>query len=337
MRLTIPKPLDMHVHFRQEPMTSQIVPYTACDFSRALVMPNTKPAIQTPHQVVGYRQMIMASVPEETSFLPLMTFEIRPDTDPALIAPLQLAGVVAGKGYPKGMTTNAEHGIEDYFALFRVLAEMQRLDMVSCWHGEKPGSGIDGLKREEAFLQTLWYIVRTFPRLRIVLEHITTAAAVQAVLEMPETVAATITVHHLLLTHDDVGGDRMRPHHYCKPVAKFAADRDAVRMAALSGCPKFFFGSDSAPHLTYTKECGEPCAGIFTAPVALPLLAQIFEQYHALDRLQRFVHDNAVAFYRLSPSVPTLTLAKSSFEVPPEIAGAVPFFAGQRIDWCVEA
>lgn len=336
MRITIPKPLDMHVHFRQEPMTSQVVPYTACDFSRALVMPNTKPAIQAPHQVVGYRRMIIAAVPEGTAFEPLMTFEIRPDTDPGSIAVLQPL-VVAGKIYPKGMTTNAEHGVADYFALYAVLSEMQRLDLVLCLHGEKPGSGIDGLKREEAFLQILWYIVRTFPRLRIVLEHITTAAAVQTVLEMPETVAATITVHHLFLTHDDVGGDRMRPHHYCKPVAKYAADLAALIEAAISGCPKFLFGSDSAPHLTHTKECSEPCAGIFTAPVALPLLAKIFERHHAIDRLRRFVHDNAVAFYRLSPSVPTLTLAKSSFEVPLEMAGVVPFFAGQRIDWCVEA
>lgn len=337
MRITIPKPLDMHVHFRQYQMLERIVPYTACGFAKALVMPNIRPAVQLPHQIVAYRSMIIAAIPEGTNFEPLLTFEIRPDTDPALVAPLQQVGVVAGKVYPKGVTTNAEHGVEDYFALHVVLSEMERLNMVLCLHGEKPGAGIDGLKREEAFLQTLWYIVRTFPRLRIVLEHITTMAAIQAVLQMPETVAATITVHHLFLTHDDVGGDRMRPHNYCKPVAKFQADRDVLIEAAVSGCPKFFFGSDSAPHLTNAKECSEPCAGIFTAPVALALLAEVFERHNALDRLQRFVHDNAAAFYQLSPSPSTLTLVKVPFEVPPKIAGVVPFFAGERLNWCVEA
>lgn len=340
MNLTIPKPLDMHVHLREGDLLRMTVPRTARYFSKALIMPNLTLPIRTAKDVSLYRQEIMVAASPSSDFEPLMTFKILPDTDPSTLKGLKGAGAVAGKVYPKGLTTNAEDGVEDYFALHPVFTEMQKLGLVLCLHGEKPGKNIDGLNREHAFLRTLFYLARTFPKLRIVLEHITTAAAVDAVLHLPDTVAATITVHHLLLTHDDVGGDHMQPHHYCKPVAKFASDRDALVEAAVSGCPKFFFGSDSAPHLRGRKECSECCAGIFTAPIALPLLASVFKQNGALDRLRMFAHDAALRFYGLyekpPPHAVTIMLKDEPIRVPEEIGGVVPFCAGQWLAWSVE-
>lgn len=335
--------VDMHVHFRDyrgdsdnPPLLSKIAPYTARQFSKALVMPNLTPPIRTAEDVIDYRRAIMAAVDGDRDFEPLMTFKILPDTHAGSLESLKRAGAVAGKVYPKGLTTNTEDGVEDFFALYDVFAEMQSLDLVLSLHGEMPGVHIEGLNREQAFLRILFLLARTFPKLRIVMEHITTEAAVEAVLQLPDTVAATITVHHLLLTHDDVGGDRMRPHHYCKPVAKFAADRDALIQAAISGCTKFFFGSDSAPHPMDRKECAECCAGIFSAPVALPLLTQTFEEHNALPRLKKFVHDNAAEFYGLSPARSTVTLVKRPWRVPDEMDGFVPFMAGQVLEWDVE-
>lgn len=339
MTLSLPKPFDMHVHLRQDDLLRRMAPWTARYFAKALVMPNLTPPVCTANAVALYRQEIIVAVGSASGFEPLMTFKILPDTNPSTLEGLQRAGAVAGKVYPKGLTTNAEDGVEDYFALYPVFSMMQKLGLVLCLHGEKPGAGIEGFDRERAFLRTLFYLARTFPTLRIVMEHLTTAAAVEGVLQLPGTVAATITVHHLLLTHDDVGGDRMRPHHYCKPVAKRVTDRDALVEAAISGCPKFFFGSDSAPHPRHRKECSECCAGIFTAPVALPLLAEIFERQNALDRLQLFVHDNALRFYGLSealrPDRPTLTLVRQPRVVPEEIDDVVPFYAGQQLSWSV--
>lgn len=339
MNITVPKPLDMHVHLRQDDLLRTVAPWTARYFSKALIMPNLTPPVCSANDVALYRQEIIVAAGSDSGFEPLMSFKILPDTKPAGLESLQRAGAIAGKIYPKGLTTNAEDGVEDFFSLHRVFARMQELRLVLCLHGEKPGANIEGLDRERAFLRTLFYLACTFPQLRMVMEHITTAAAVDAILQLPDTVAATITVHHLMLTHDDVGGDRMRPHHYCKPVAKFAADRDALVEAAISGCPKFFFGSDSAPHPKDHKECSECCAGIFTAPVALPLLAEIFERNGALDRLQMFVHSAAMRFYGLSeipPSRrPTITLVRQPMSVPEEIDGIVPFCAGKQLSWSV--
>ncbi len=332
--LSIPKPLDMHVHLRQGELLKTVTPFTAKHFSRALVMPNLTPPICTPAALVSYREEILVACPPHPEFEPLMTFKILPGTNPKDLEALKEAGAIAGKVYPKGLTTNAEDGVEDYFSLGPVFAVMEKLGLVLCLHGEKPGN-IESLDREAAFLRTLFYIARSFPKLRIVLEHITTAAAVEAVLQLPDTVAATITVHHLLLTIDDVGGDRMRPHNYCKPVAKRRADRDALVEAAISGCPKFFFGSDSAPHPRDRKECSECCAGVFTAPIALPLLAQIFEQHQALDRLESFVHTAAVKFYGLSVYRYTVLLSKKTYRVSEHIANLVPFMAGKWLEWSV--
>jgi dihydroorotase len=333
--LIIVKPFDMHVHLRQGELLSCVTPFTAQHFSRALVMPNLKPPICTPEALKKYREEILVAAGSRAEFEPLMTFKIMPGMSPEYLLALKEAGAIAGKVYPKGLTTNAEDGVEDYFALWSVFSKMQELGLVLCLHGEKPGANIEGLDREKAFLRTLFFMARTFPNLHIVLEHITTEAAVEAVLQLPNNVAATITVHHLLLTHDDVGGDRMRPHNYCKPVAKRSSDRAALIEAAISGCPKFFFGSDSAPHTRETKECSECCAGIFTAPVALPLLAQIFDQHNALPRLETFVHHAAGKFYGLKTSACALRLVKERWNIPRQFGNIVPFMAGERLEWMV--
>lgn len=334
------RPVDAHLHVRQGDLLRMVAPITAQYFSYAVIMPNTQPAISTPEDVQQYRAEIVRTTGDFKKFIPLMTFKILPAFDPRLAIGMNYAGAVAGKVYPKGLTTNAEDGVDDFFALFPVFEAMQNYGLVLCLHGEMPGNHIEGLDRERAFLRTLSLIARTFPRLKIVLEHITTDAAVETVLQLPNNVSATITVHHLLLTHDDVGADRMRPHNFCKPVAKARADRDALIYAATSGCPKFFFGSDSAPHSADRKESAECCAGCFTAPVCLPLLAEIFERHNALDRLEKFVIWSAATFYRLSFPMEnqrqTLTLVKKPMKVPDRIGPVVPFWAGQEISWSVE-
>jgi dihydroorotase len=341
--ITIRKPYDMHVHLRDGEMLRIVAPITARYFHRALVMPNLKPPVCDANNVGWYRQEIISAAGSGSNFEPLMTFKIMPDTDPRSIASLaKLKCLVAGKVYPKGLTTNADDGVEDFFALREVFKAMERHKLVLCLHGEMSGKHIIGRRREEEFLLILRFLARTYPNLRIVLEHITTAAAVEAVLSLSDNVAATITVHHLLLTHDDVGGDRLCPNNFCKPIAKDPKDRAALIQAAISGCPKFFFGSDSAPHPKEGKQrLYDCCAGIFTAPVAVPLLAEIFEQHGALheDRLELFLCDFAMAFYRLpgetGDSPPLLRLVREPWRVPAEIDGIVPFWANQEISWQV--
>lgn len=339
------KACDMHVHFRQGDMLTKVAPLTAQHFARALLMPNTTPPIRTAADARRYKREVMDACSQYKGFEPLMTFKILPDTTPEMVRDFlpslgQIPIAVAGKVYPKGLTTNAQDGVEDYFELFPVFEVMQELGLILCLHGEKPGKYIEGLDRERAFLGTLKFIVATFPDLKIVMEHITTDAAVNTVLDMPSNVAATITVHHLLLTYDEVGVDKMRPHNYCKPVAKRAADRDALVEAAISGCPKFMFGSDSAPHPQHKKECSECCAGVFTAPIALPLLAEIFEQHNALDRLANFAGRFAWRFYEilefLDKPAKQVTLVKEPMVVPEKYGDVVPFKSGETISWNVK-
>ena len=337
--ITIAKPYDMHVHLREGAVLRTVAKYTAEDFYRALVMPNLTRPIRTAEDVVRYKQEIMAAVGPERNFEPLMTFKIFPDTDPHTIK--ALAGcATAGKIYPKGLTHNAHDGVDDFFALRKVYHAMEEHDLVLCLHGEMPGKNIKGRQREQKFLPILEFLVSTYPNLRIVLEHITTKAAVETVVRLPPTVAATITVHHLLLTADDVGGDRLCPNNFCKPIAKDPQDRAMLIQAAISGCPKFFFGSDSAPHLQEGKQrLYDCCAGIFTAPVALPLLAEIFERENALDRLELFVREFGRRFYRVAEPVANppakLRLTKETWTVPSDIGGVVPFWIGTPITWKV--
>jgi len=341
-QFTIPKLWDMHVHLRDGEMLKAITPFTARHFYRAVVMPNLTPPVRAAADVSAYYERIMNAAGPDSNFNPLMTFKIMPDTEPKSIESLAaLDYLVAGKVYPKNLTTNAQDGVDDFLALRDVYLAMQKNNLVLCLHGEMPGDHIMGRNREQEFLRILWFLARTYPDLRIVMEHITTAAAVDAILDLPDNVAATITVHHLLLTHDDVGGDRLCPNNFCKPIAKDPADREALIQAATSGCPKFFFGSDSAPHPKEGKQrLYDCCAGIFTSPVALGLLADIFEKSNALDRFEMFVRNFGAQFYGISEPLEDpprkLRFIKHPWLVPDEFAGIVPFWTKQTINWKVE-
>lgn len=341
MRLTLPKPCDMHVHLREGDLLKLVARFTARHYSRALIMPNLKVAITLPQLLTRYREEILATTSADyPNFEPLMSFEIREDTDPVLIPHFKEVGAVAGKVYPHLLTTNAYHGVRNYHMLWPVFAAMQQYDLVLCFHGEQPGLPLDGrqaLIAESVFIEeTLLPVAHDFPNLRIVLEHISTQLATQVVPQL-SSVVATITAHHLVLNHDHVGGYRMCPNNFCKPSAKMEEDRLALVAAATSGNPKFFFGSDSASHPREGKaRLYDCCAGCFTSPMALPLLAHVFDEAGALGQLQAFVHDNARAFYRLTPSAKTIVLKKKLMTIPQEIEGIVPFMAGELLPWSVQ-
>lgn len=336
MQIQIRKPDDFHIHLRQGLMLVAILIYSIKWIARAIIMPNTAPAILTGKDAARYRQEINDTAAKQgiKDFRALMTIQITPQTTPAMIYEADGYGVIAGKMYAKGMTTNSEDGVEDFMALASVYEAMARVGMKLLIHGELPG--VFCLDREEAFLATLVKIAYGFPALQIVLEHVTTAAAVRTVTELPANVAATITVHHLYLTLDDVVGGKLQPHHFCKPLAKRDEDRAALIEAATSGNPKFFFGSDSAPHARDTKECSSGCAGIFAPPeVTFPLLASLFQKHGKLERLEPFVSEFGAHFYGLPLNDSYITLTEKSWVVPDEYAGVVPFMAGETLAWSI--
>ena len=328
------RPDDFHLHLREARMLNVVSSYLR-PFGRALVMPNTNPPILDAGNVRRYRNNILkASHPY--SFEPLMTIQIVEGTRPGTVFEAKEAGAVAGKVYPRGMTTNSENGVLNYRAIYPALEAMQKCGMRACFHGESPDPDVFCLDRETRFLKILKEIAHVFPGLKIVLEHVTTAKAVECVTELPGNVAATITVHHLFLTLDDVVGGKLHPHHFCKPVAKRPEDRAALREAAMSGNPKFFFGSDSAPHLRQDKECASGCAGVFTVPVALSLLVEFFERYGTLNRLEDFCSSFGADFYGVPRSQETIRLVRDKWVVPQTYNGIVPFRAGEEIAWRVE-
>lgn len=336
-KITIRKPDDFHVHLRQEESLRIVVPYTAAYFQRALVMPNIKPPVCDILAARSYRKEILDAAHRGgyDEFEPLMTIKIVDGMNPKTVNLTHTVGVVAGKAYPVGATTNSEEGVSNFRHphMRDVFEEMEASGMVLCVHGEMPLA--PSLERETRFLCELEWLAAHFPMLKIVWEHITTRKAVEAVCSLPSTVAATITAHHLFLTLDDVIGGKLNPHHFCKPIAKTADDRAAVREAALSGNPKFFFGSDSAPHLKENKECGAGEAGIFTAPVALSLLATCFERENSLSRLENFVSRYGAEFYGLPLNKGTIMLIKDSWKVPRIYGNIVPFKAGETLQWKV--
>ncbi len=325
MELTIIKPDDFHLHLRQGELMKDLVREAAKSFARVLVMPNLTPPVVSPDEVQNYESDLKA-VGTDLQFL--MTFKITEKTLPRMIPDLKKAGAVAGKLYPAGVTTNAEDGVADLEMAFPVFAAMQESELVLCLHGEMPGS--DEMRAEEDFMPMLRKIHRNFPRLRITLEHVSSKAGVEAVLSLPATVAATITVHHPLLTAEKVKGN---PNLYCKPVCKTESDRKAVMEAMVSGNPKFFFGSDSAPHLKTKKEGDHPASGIYSTPVALPLLAEIFEKNNCRDRLETFTSHFGADFYQLPRNTKKITLRKEHWVVQEEQFGVVPFEEGKRMYW----
>ncbi|KAJ3057377.1 hypothetical protein HK097_008472 [Rhizophlyctis rosea] len=310
--------------------------------STALVMPNLKPTISNTDQALAYKAELQALAPE-VQFL--MTLYLNPDLTPAEIEKAAKAGVVGVKSYPRGVTTNSEGGIEDYRIYYPVFEAMQKHNMILNLHGEipsDPDNDICVLNAEERFLSHLKQLHTDFPTLRIVLEHATTKAAVEAVKSLGDTVGCTITVHHLQLIVDDWAG---QCHHFCKPVAKYPHDRAALRQVIKDGHPRFFLGTDSAPHPRHLKENASSCAGVFTGSHVLPYLATILESFGALDRLQSFACENGRRFYQLgerSATAGQVTLQRTEFTVPEELEyvddeGAeraiVPFMAGKKLTW----
>lgn len=326
--LQLPLPDDFHVHLRQGALLESYAKTVAAEFGRILVMPNTTPPIDSAQKIEAYRAQIHSAAP---GLEPLMTFKLNPRISASDLQQMKQAGAIAGKYYPAGVTTNSEDGISEFESIFPVISEMEKLNLVLCIHGEEPSAFC--LDREPAFIRRVERLAAEFPNLRIVFEHLSTRAAVEAVLKMPQNVAATITAHHLLHTLDDVVGGALKPHHFCKPLPKRPEDREALRGAAFSGNPKFFFGSDSAPHAKSQKECCCGAAGVYTAPVAIPVLIQIFEEAGHMDKLPDFIGGFGADFYRIPRQTQKALYAKEPWTVPETVDGAVPLFAGQELSW----
>ncbi|MDX1374696.1 MAG: dihydroorotase [Burkholderiales bacterium] len=337
--LTIRRPDDWHLHLRDGEAMAAVLPDSARRFARAIVMPNLKPAIRTTHQALGYRERILAALPDGMSFEPLMTLYLTEDTPPEEIARAKLSGRVFGvKLYPAGATTHSDEGVTRISRCFHTLERMQELGVPLLVHGEVTDPEVDVFDRERAFIeQVLGPLVDRFPGLKIVLEHITTRDAVQYVEITGERIAATITAHHLLMNRNALFLGGIRPHHYCLPVLKREEHREALVEAATSGNPKFFLGTDSAPHARDAKEAGCGCAGIYTAHAALELYAIAFEEAGALDRLEGFASLHGAQFYGLPLNEERVTLVREPWEVPEQLAfgaGAlVPLRAGERLPW----
>jgi len=338
-RLVLTRPDDWHLHLRDGEMLAAVLPDTAQRFARAIVMPNLQPPVTTVEQARAYRDRILAALPPGMRFEPLMTLYLTDNTSPAEIARARASGFVqALKYYPAGATTNSENGVTDLKRISAVLAMMEQHDVPLLLHGEVTDAAIDIFDREAVFIERhLAPLVRTFPGLRIVLEHITTRSAAQFVSEAPGNVVATITAHHLLLNRNALFAGGLRPHHYCLPVLKREVHRQALLAVATGGDPKFFLGTDSAPHLRHAKESACGCAGIYTAHAAIELYAEAFEQAGALDRLEAFASFHGADFYRLPRNTETLVLERKAWTVSEMINGGgemiVPFRAGQTVAW----
>jgi len=329
---TLLMPLDMHLHLRDGVMLENIAPLTAYSFSGALIMPNLVPPVDTKEALLAYRERIMAAVPNDY-FEPYMTLFYK-NYDKKFLADVA-EEITALKLYPAGITTNSEGGVSsfDIEEMRETLEAMSELGIPLCVHGETDGFVMD---REAEFMSIYELLAQNFPDLKIIMEHITTKDAVDMLDKYPN-LYATITVHHLLLTLDDVIGGMMMPHHFCKPIAKRPEDLDALLDVALNAHPKVMFGSDSAPHPKHKKEACGCAAGVFTAPIALQLLCEIFEQFDKLDNLQTFVSDNAQGIYGICPEFKEVTLEKRPFVVPAEYSNVVPLYAGETLSWAIES
>ena len=340
--LTIPRPDDWHLHLRDGAAMRAVVGLTAAVFGRAIVMPNLRPPIETVAQAEAYRARILEALPSGSGFEPLMTLYLTPRTTPEEVARAAASPHVhAIKLYPAGATTNADAGVADLRAIEPVLAAMEAHDVPLLVHGESIDPGVDVFDREAVFVEReLGPLCERFGRLRVVLEHITTAEALAFVLAAPPTVAATVTPQHLLLDRNALFAGGLRPHHWCLPVLKRARHREALLQAVASGTSKLFLGTDSAPHEVGTKEAACGCAGIFSAPLALPLYAEALESVGALDALEGFASRHGPAFYRLPVASERVTLRREPWEVPagyPFGEGrVVPMRAGATVEWRIE-
>ncbi len=327
-------PLDMHLHLRDGEMLENIATCSAKTFSGAIIMPNLVPPVSTKEEVIAYKQRIMDAVGDE-KFTPYMTLFFKPSYDKAFLNSVKDV-ITAIKLYPAGITTNSEGGVSgfDVEELRPALEAMSELNIPLCVHGETNGFVMD---REAEFVSIYEKLASAFPKLKIIMEHITTKQSVEA-LDKFENLYATITLHHLIITLDDVAGGMLKPHLFCKPIAKRPEDRNALLKVALEAHPKVMFGSDSAPHPKHAKEACGCAAGVFTAPIALQVLAELFENAQApLENLQAFVSSNAQKIYGLTPLTKTVTLEKKSFHVPSDYNGVVPMYADETIAYSIKA
>jgi dihydroorotase len=335
--LTLRRPDDWHVHLRDGDMLKAVTPWTARQFARAIVMPNLTPPVTTVEAAQAYRERIRAAA--GPGFTPLMTCYLTDDLEPEEVRRGHEAGVwVAAKLYPAHATTNSAFGVTDVRNIHRVLETMERIGMPLLVHGEVTDTAVDIFDREKAFIDRVFVpLLRDFPGLKAVFEHITTADAVDFVLSEGPNLAATVTPHHLHINRNAVFAGGLRPHAYCLPVAKRETHRLAVRRAATSGSPKFFLGTDSAPHAIEAKESACGCAGIFNAPFALESYAAAFEEEGALDKLEAFASEHGPLFYGLPLNEGTVTLEKAPTKVPDRLPAAgshlVPFHAGETLRW----
>ena len=338
-RLVIRRPDDWHVHLRDGDMLYAVARHTARSFARAIVMPNLDPPVTSVAAAEAYRARILAALPCHPDFTPLMTLYLTDAADPAEIERGFAAGVfTAAKLYPAHATTNSAHGVTDIRNIIPALERMQEIGMPLLVHGEVTDPEVDIFDREKVFIERVFSrLLRDFPELRIVFEHITTAEAADFVTTAGPYIAATVTPQHLVINRNAIFAGGLRPHAYCLPVAKREAHRQAIRRAATSGSAKFFLGTDSAPHAVSAKQSACGCAGIFNAPFALESYAQVFEEEGALDRLEAFASENGPNFYRLPLNQGTVTLERAEVEVPERLPAAgtsvVPFHAGETLRW----
>ena len=332
MTHTLISPLDMHLHLRDEAMLATVAPLSAHTFSAGIIMPNLVPPITTIEAANAYKERILKASGSHT-FDPLMTLFFRADYSRAFLEEAS-SYIKALKLYPSGITTNSEGGVAsmDIETLRPTLETMSDLGLVLCVHGETNGFVMD---REKEFGSIYESLAAAFPKLTIVMEHITTKESV-ALLDKYDNLYASITLHHLLITLDDVAGGMLKPHLFCKPIAKRYEDRDALLLVALKAHPKVMFGSDSAPHPLHAKECCGCAAGVFTAPIALQALVELFESHNALANLQAFISDNAQKIYNYTPPHKEVILEKTPFTVPSSYENVVPMFANETLTWSIK-
>lgn len=337
--LTLIRPDDWHLHLRDGAALAAVLPDTARQMGRAIIMPNLKPPVTTVEAAAAYRERILAALPAGSRFEPLMTLYLTDNTSAEEVRKARASGFVHGiKLYPAGATTNSDFGVSSIDKAMPALEAMAECGMPLLVHGEVTDSTIDIFDREAVFIEQVFQpLLARLPSLRVVFEHITTKDAAEYVASAPDNIAATITAHHLLMNRNAIFVGGIRPHHYCLPVLKRELHRQALVAAATSGSAKFFLGTDSAPHARHAKEASCGCAGMYTANAAIELYAEAFEAAGALDKLEAFASLNGPAFYGLAPNADTITLVRESWTVPAELAygddALVPLRAGEAIHW----
>ena len=342
-RITIRKPDDWHLHVRDGAMLKAVLPYTAKNFGRAILMPNLIPPVRTTKDAVAYRERVMAALPAGSRFQPLMTCYLTDDTDPDDVERGFRDGVFTGvKLYPAHATTNSTFGVTDFVKIRRVLERMQKIDMPFLMHGEVTDHDVDIFDREAMFIERrLKPWVKEFPGLRMILEHLSSKDGVEFVASAAPQVGGTITAYHMILTRTDMLGHGIKPYMYCMPVVKTEKDRLALRKAAASGAACYFLGTDSAPHPVAKKLAVSGIPGLFNAPVAIETYAKVFEEEDALDKLEAFASLNGPRHYKLPPNEATITLEKSPWTAPEEVKvegpdeKALVYRGGETIEWRV--